>query len=94
MVASPATTVHLLHTKAIIWKGPNPKGKETLVEQSENWLARWCLHCCLLMDHHKGSKRALTQLSMLSWESSECAFFLFAAVRLMSSPAHLMLRTL
>lgn len=53
-----------------------PKGKQTLVEQSENWLALWCLHCCLLMDHHKGSKRTLTLLSMLSWESSECAFFI------------------
>jgi hypothetical protein len=53
-----------------------PKGKQTLVEQSETWLALWCLHCCLLMDHHKGSKRALTLLSRLSWESSECAFFI------------------
>lgn len=53
-----------------------PKGKQTLVEQSETWLVLWCLHCCVLMDHHKGSKRALTPLSRLSWESSECAFFI------------------
>ena len=28
------------------------------------------------MDHHKGSKGALTPLSRLSWESSECTFFI------------------